>query len=338
MPLDDLAQPLTALHGVGDAVEQLRALPWAAHALAAGALATGIVLWLIGRRVLKPMVVVLCALLGGAVGFVALPMTPLAGSVSVYIGLLVGAAAGALLGALLYKFSMAIGLGLVLGVAAPLTVAAVMSFKADQHAAPPPPGTDDTGDAIAGEPDGDAESDQLPARITEEVIRRQIDNLRKQLNGEPPAEEPTEIAEDATGEPPADTAALEDVMRSAAERVQAFAQAVGSDVATGWGQLSPRHRLVLTGSAGVGLALGIILGVVLPTWSAGMVTALLGAGVWLAAGSWLALAVAAPGSEHLQRPAREWLVIWLAVAALGMVVQWAGLARRKKSKKSKDSE
>lgn len=340
MPLDDLAQPLTALHGVGDAVEQLRALPWVAHALAAGALATGIVLWLIGRRVLKPMVVVLCALLGGAIGFVALPMTPLAGSVSVYIGLLVGAAAGALLGALLYKFSMAIGLGLVLGVAAPLTVAAVMSFKADQHT--PPPDADDTGAAIASEPDGDAESGQFPARITEEVIRRQIDNLRKQLNGDPPselpAEESTEAAADATTEPPADTAALEDVMRSAAERVQAFAQAVGSDVATGWGQLSPRHRLILTGSAGVGLALGIILGVVLPTWSAGMVTALLGAGVWLAAGSWLALAVAAPGSEHLQRPAREWLVIWLAVAALGMVVQWAGLARRKKSKKSKDSE
>lgn len=318
---DDLLQP------VGHAVEQLRALPWAAHALAAGALASGLVLWLIGRRVLKPMVVVLFALIGAGVGFVGVPMTMLAGSVSVYVGLAVGLALGALLGVVLYRSAMAVGLGLVLGVAAPLTVAAVMSFKADQYA--PAPVTSDGAPIATTEPDGDAELDRIPARITEEVLKKQIDNLRRQLNGDPDAEAaPTDPPAD--GDAPPTDAALEDVMRSTAERVAAFARAVGADAAAGWEQLSPRHRLVLTGSAGLGLALGIILGVILPTWAAGMVTALLGAGVWLAAGTWLALALAIPGSEHLQRPAREWLVIWLAVAALGMLAQWAGLVKRKR--------
>lgn len=340
MSLLDLAHPLTAIDHMGDVVAQVRSLPWAAHALAAGALAAGIVLWLIGRRVLKPMVVVLCALLGGAIGFVAIPMTVLSGSVSVYVGLVVGLAAGALLGALLYKFSMAIGLGLVLGVAAPLTVAAAMSFRAPDGGASGP--TDvfaekpaaPQGDA--GEPDGDAESDGFPARVTEEVIRRQIDNLRKQLEGDGSAPEEAK-GEPAEGSAPSDDSkALEDVMRSTGERIEAFGRAVASDVATGWGELAPRHRLMLTGSAGVGLAMGIILGIVIPGWSAGMVTALLGAGIWLCAGSWLAIAAGMPGVEHLHRPAREWLLIWLGVAALGMVVQWVGMARGGKGKGSKE--
>jgi hypothetical protein len=322
-----LAQPMTAIDQVGDAVAQLRSLPWAAHALAAGALAAGIILWLIGRRVLKPMVVVLCALLGAAIGFVAIPMTALAGSVSVYVGLVVGLAAGALLGALLYKFSMAIGLGLVLGVAAPLTVAAGMSFRAPNAGAAAPEQAART-PASEGEPDGDAESDSFPAQVTEEVIRRQIDNLRKQLEGDGTAPEGEHSATPAEA-PTDDARALEDVMRSTGERVQAFAKAVAEDVATGWGQLAPRHRLMLTGSAGVGLAMGIILGIVLPGWSAGMVTALLGAGIWLCAGSWLAIAAGMPGVEHLHRPAREWLVVWLGVSALGMVVQWVGMAKKK---------
>jgi hypothetical protein len=299
-----------------------------------------LILWLIGRRVLKPMVVVLFLLLGGAVGFVALPMTGLAGSVSVYVGLIVGAAVGALLGVLLYKFSMAVGLGLVLGVAAPLAVAAAMSFTADHYA----PRTSAEGEAAVGdgsalarEPDGDADWDRLPAELTEEVIRRQIDNLRRELKGEEPAEaDAADVVE--TAEKSADAAALEVVMWSGAERVRAFAEAVGKDVAVGWGQLPPGVRLFLPGGAGVGLALGIILGVVLPGWSAGLVTALLGAGVWLAAASWLALAVGAPGSEHLQRPAREWLVIWLLVAMVGVAAQWIGLARSKGRKKRKDAD
>jgi hypothetical protein len=326
--LDDVVHP------VSGAVEQLRSLPWAAHMMAAGALATGLVLWLIGRRVLKPMVAVLFALLGGAIGFVVVPMTILAGSVSVYVGLAVGAAIGALLGVILYRFAMAIGLGLVLGVAAPLTVAAVMSFKADHHADGAPAAQAPSG-VVQGEPNGDAEADTLPARVTEEVIRRQIDSLSKQL--ETDTTEPITEGE-AAAPKPADTTALEEVVRTAADRVEAFARAVADDVATGWGQLSPRHRLILTGSAGMGLALGIILGVVLPAWAAGMVTALLGAGVWLAAGTWLALAIGAPGSEHLQRPAREWLVIWLGVSLLGVCVQWLGLVGGKKRKKGRDGE
>jgi hypothetical protein len=180
-------------------------------------------------------------------------------------------------------------------------VAAIMSFRADERSPVHPDQPQGTEHAIAeGEPDGDADLDRLPARVTEEVIRRQIDSLRRQLDPEEPDPAAAPVDE-ASPEKPADAGALEDVMRSTAERVQSFAHAVAQDVVTGWGQLSPEHRLILTGSAGIGLAAGIILGVVLPAWAAGLVTALLGAGVWLSAATWLALAVAAPGSEHLER-------------------------------------
>src|SRR5262249_5279361 len=147
-------------------------------------------------------------------------------------GLIVGLAAGALLGVILYRFSMAVGLGLVLGVAAPLTVAAMMSFRADR-ADPGAHRAEGTGARQLGEaskePDGDADTDRLPAKLTEEMIRRQLDNLKKQLNGDGTDAKPAQ-----EGEPkptPSDTEALQSMMRSAGERVQAFANAVGQDIA-----------------------------------------------------------------------------------------------------------
>ena len=52
---------------------------------------------------------------------------------------------------------------------------------------------------------------------------------------------------------------------------------------------------------------------------------------------WLTTAIDAPGQQYLHRPARDWLIIWLSVSVLGMLIQWAGLVKRKKAKPAREA-
>ena len=98
----------------------LRSLPAAAHILVALGLGAGLVLWLVGRVVLRPVFGFIGCLIGGSVGFFALPAAgpeTLFGFPSPYAGLLIGAVLGLLAGILLYRFALAILMSLVVGLA-----------------------------------------------------------------------------------------------------------------------------------------------------------------------------------------------------------------------------
>jgi hypothetical protein len=98
----------------------LRSLPAAAHILVALGLGAGLVLWLVGRVVLRPVFGFIGALIGGSVGFFLLPAAgpeTVFGFPSPYAGLLIGAAVGLLGGILLYRFALAILMSLVVGLA-----------------------------------------------------------------------------------------------------------------------------------------------------------------------------------------------------------------------------
>ena len=86
----------------------VQTLPWIAHAVIGVCLAGGAVLWLAGRRVIKPVFALLGAALGGAVGFLMLPeATPsIAGIPSPYIGLGGGAIIGLMGGIALLRFAI----------------------------------------------------------------------------------------------------------------------------------------------------------------------------------------------------------------------------------------
>jgi hypothetical protein len=98
-------------------------LPPAAHVVVALALALGLLLWVFGNRLLKPLFGLLTGLLGALAGlflFPALLPSELLGALSPYIGLGVGGILGLALGILLFRFAIAIGMGSVAGVAAVL--------------------------------------------------------------------------------------------------------------------------------------------------------------------------------------------------------------------------
>lgn len=125
---------LSSLLGQTDSVSSL---PIVTHILAVLGLGCGIVLWLVGQRVLRPAFGILGALLGGLIGFMVTPsIAPetIMGVPSPYVGLGVGTAFGLGAGLALFRFALAISTALALGLAGILIGAAAIHFTPMQDA------------------------------------------------------------------------------------------------------------------------------------------------------------------------------------------------------------
>jgi hypothetical protein len=120
-------------------------------------------------------------------------------------------------------------------------------------------------------------------------------------------------------------------LRPVAERVGAFLDDAGEQLKSEWTKLTPRQQGTLVISGLAGILGGLILGLVFPKKSSALVTALVGAAVWIPCAAWLAIAANAPGNERLNFTAFTWLLIWLGVTILGLVIQ-ATLLKKKAPK------
>lgn len=307
------------LQSVGQA---LRDLPWGAHAAAGAALVGGLVLWLFGRRVIRPIFVLLGAAGCATIGFFALPAAgvhEVGGVPSTTVGLAGGGIVGAIVAAALFRLVMGVTSALVFGLAGVLVAATLLGGGA------PAPGD---GVAPTSPPDAPA-----PATMTPDGEQPGTPADADGQSAEPDAATP------AAGTSPADQAAADasdepadagpTILERASDRARRFLGALRAEAGSRWGALPTRTRfaVVLAGLAGV--VAGLALGTVLPAWSAGAVTAMFGAAVWLPSLHWLASVLEVPGRHLLDRGALGWLLIWFGVSAVGMTAQWSGLGRRR---------
>ncbi len=315
----DLLQPAQ------NALDSIRSLPWAAHGIAAAALITGLILWLHGRRLLKPMIVVVFALGGAASGFAVLPLTPIADSVSTQVGLVLGGVVGAVAGLLLFRFAMAISLGLVLAVMAPVMCVAVTDLRAETSASEPLTKEELLLRGVAVESD-ESISREL-ARRGEKLRESARDAAARAVDLNAPATDST--TQDRESDDKSGGTTTEQMVRAAAPRVRAFIGSVWEEVRMQWNELPSRVRVMLVGSASLGLGLGVILGLLLPKWTSGGVTAMLGSAIWLPAGVWLLAAAGLSISDRWHPSATQWLVVWAIVAGAGTLIQWRGLHGKK---------
>lgn len=115
----------------------VNSLPFATHILAVLGLGCGLVLWLVGQRVLKPVFGLLGAIIGGLIGFMVLPnlaSETIAGFPSPYVGLAIGAVFGLGAGLLLFGFALAISTALAVGLLGLLIGATAVKFQPMQDA------------------------------------------------------------------------------------------------------------------------------------------------------------------------------------------------------------
>lgn len=303
-----LAAIVTPEPAVGGLTSAVQSLPVAAHVLAGSALAAGLVLWCLGRRVVKPVFVLIGALLGAGSGFLLAPLTGIGeiGSVPTpYIGLGIGALLGGTIGVLLFRFAVAVSTGAVLGLAGVL-ISLILMTAPEQRA--------------------DAQT-----AVESAAERAMIPPEDQPQNPTPPL--PDGVAPREFIDGPILSPEAKEQARKAAERVRAFLAALGEELRPRWEALPERSRLTIIAAGLGGLVGGFLLGLVMPQRSSAAVTALFGAAVWLPSAVWLVHATDAPGQRLLQHGPLAWTIVWSVVAALGFAVQLAGLKKPKKAEK-----
>lgn len=279
-------------------LEALQALPVGTHLAIGGGLVAGLMLWVFGRKVMKPAFAVVGMVVGGLIGLL---LTPAAGIPAIgpaeppYVGLAIGAALGLGVAAVLFRFLMAAAAGIVLAVAGVLAAGVWIDSRPAEGGGPAP-----------------------SAAIVEHLAQP----------SEPEQERPAENPDPAPGE-----ATLEQAAQTLVERTRAFVQAASARAREAWAATSGRDRAILIGGGVVGAIAGVLAGLALPKRAAAIVSAPLGASIWLPSAAWLAHAIATPGIEHLPRTPLRWLVVWLVVSGVGIALQLVGMKRGSKGEK-----
>src|SRR5712671_4624976 len=146
----------------------LTSLPPAIHILAALGLASGIVFWVLGRKLLRPAFAFLGGVVGGFAGFFLFPTFAPAdvfGAPSPYVGLAAGGALGLVAGVVLYRFAVAIVMAGALAMAGVLVSGTALHFTPVQDA----PTQNAEGPAKAAEQAKGTESDK-PAQVLADQV------------------------------------------------------------------------------------------------------------------------------------------------------------------------
>ena len=324
--------------------DSLAALPWGIHLLVAATLLAGLLLWAAGRQVLKPVVILLACTSASLAGFVLLPVIAPDAGVSPYLGGLGGLILGALAGLLLYRLALATTFGLTLAAAAGLLAATLISLPGIRPAA-----ATDSFPTMAG--GGGLGGDEQPVPATGERTKNPYPDVvnppapraapaRQATANQPTAPTPAATASPSIDAPPKQPSTTSsswswptlslpalslDSASDLAVRARTFAGALREQASTAWGRFRATDQMIITLAALLGLFGGGIIGLTLPAWSAGVITALAGAAIWLPCAAWLASAAHVPGHERLDLPPTGWAIVWAVVALLGVAVQWTGL-------------
>ena len=117
-------------------IQSIQVMPWLIHAGIAAAFVIGLVLWLRGKPLLKPTIVLLAAVVGGLLGYILLPVLAPSATVPPWLGMLAGGLAGSLLMLAMHRLLAAAVFGAVLAVAmATLTAGTLTILNRNQPSA-----------------------------------------------------------------------------------------------------------------------------------------------------------------------------------------------------------
>jgi len=270
-------------------------LPFEIHTMAAIALVAGLVLWLMGSRVVKPIFAILGLVIGSAMGFIVVPVfgpDQLWGIASPYIGLGAGAVVGLVGAIIMFRFTIAVAAAGVFATASVFGASIYLSHVDAQQ----------TAEALGVDP-------------------QHVETARTLAESELMMEGVPVAGEDAgeQSEPQTPLAAS----------VRDLIGTVRTELGEAWATVPALDRLVLVGAGAVGGVLGLLFGLAMPKRSAALVTALAGSAVALAGVGYFAGYFSLPGGEALLASPTRWAVIWGMLAIGGFMFQIYRLHRVK---------
>lgn len=277
-------------------------------------LAGGLMLWLFGAKIVKPVFFVFGLAIGGFVGTTILPLTGLptfdiAGFVVSpgFLGLTVGAFIGALV--MLAMFRMVITITSAIAFAAAGLLGAMVYLHFNPTLSDVVSQTE-TVIVDSGEQGFNAINSATDS-IAQEAAERSVDILN---SGDEPL-----IGEEAK----------QDIL-DAAQRSREFITRVIENVRDDLDARPARDKMIAFSSMFAGLGLGLLIGVVMPNRAAALVTSLTGSAAWIGAGTALLTARNGEIPPFLDRSAVVWAAVWIFITILGLFVQLGFLDKKSK--------
>ncbi|MCB9844841.1 MAG: hypothetical protein H6811_02480 [Phycisphaeraceae bacterium] len=280
--------------------------PTTAHGVVALGLLAGLMLWIFGGRVVRPAFAALGVLVGGALGFLLLPLTgddQVLGIPTAYAGLGAGCVAGLVASVLLFRAAMilcAIGAGCAFGL---LGTMVFLQYAPSLMPETPP-------SEVLASPHRASEIDL----DTSALAARDLTSLNLADSSEALERFGAQMFEGLDRH-------TRHLIQGASVQARDFGGRLWMQSTSLWQGLTQRERMVIMCASLVGAGLGLVIGLGAPTKSARLVTSMGGAVVMLGAVAWLAESMSVPGHEMLHRSPLAWSALWLAVSGLGVFVQ-----------------
>ncbi len=317
----------------GEGLSAAQALGDEARVIALAGLMAGLVLWLVGGRVLRISFGVLGTALGAFFGLVLLPLTgmaPIETDWQVFttispeqLGLMAGGILGLVLSVSLYRAAMALGAGLVFAGVGALAGLIFISHAPVQDAQ----GVDGVDPAYMETIEGTTTDagGEMPS-LEDLVTTTALDEARAwtESRGQDAIDESLDGAERAGFNVREARAQL----ANAAERSSVFLSKANRAAQTQWDRLEVGQRLVLLCSVLAGLAAGMLFGLVAPQRSAALISAMGGSAIVIGCGLMLADSYDLPSDSLMRQPAPTWAIVWGVASALGLTFQLGVLGRR----------
>lgn len=287
------------------------------------ALMAGLLLWIMGARVIKPVFFLFGLAIGG---FVGTTLMPLIGFPSFEVGgmtispSVVGMVCGGIIGALcaLAMFRLVIALTSAFAFA----VAGVVGAMIFLHYSPTTTDGDlsDTESALveSGESAVNGFTTSLNDEITREAAERSVDMLDQDGN----------IIDEDTKQQ----------LKDAAERSRQFLSDLGGTVSDELAKRPTRDKMIGFSAGFAGFAFGLLIGVILPKRTTALVTSLFGSAVCMASTSALLTASNGTRPEYLNQSATVLAIVWVLLTGIGLMIQLGFITRKANIARTNDGD
>jgi len=287
------------------------------------ALMGGLLLWLVGARVIKPVFFLFGLAIGAFVGTTILPLTGLPtfhpGGITLtpgVTGLITGGILGSLVSLAMFRLVIAMTSALAFAAAGVLGAMVFLHFNptiSEGELTETEAALVESGDSLAGI------TTSLNEQITREAAEQAVDLL----------DEDGKVLDDETKQQ----------LKDAATRSKEFVSHMYDTVMAELEQRPTRDKLIAASAGFAGLAFGLLIGVVMPKRTTALVTSLFGSAACMAATSALLTARSGQRPEFLNQSAVIWATAWVILTVIGLMVQLGFLNRNKnKSRTSIDDD
>ena len=264
----------------------------------------GLVLWMAGRRVVRPGFAAIGIILGGALGFGVGNAGDL--GVDPWVAAGTGAVVMGLIAALAYRFALAAVIGLLFAALAPLSVRTAADFGAFDFATP------------EGQQPLFVEAQELQEGLGEGDASATEAGLSPEL---------TEWLEGVFTVDPAVDLDPQDLPGPLPTLVALVGEA-GRLARSAWEQSPAALRGSLLAAAVIGAMLGFVVGTAAPVFSASAVSALGGSAICLASAWIMATRLGKGDVGWMPHSATVWTAVWLITATVGTGIQWTFRSKR----------